>query len=573
MPLPTRVLSVLVFSLCSAGFISAADDELPRATIAKRAKASTVLVEVKNGPRHRSGSGFCVHPSGLFVTNEHVIAQDGGTISLVIDASLKTQRILKAQVVRRDKELDLALLKVDGAEKFEPLELGTDNDLGELTELIAFGFPFGAALAREGEYPSISVNVGNVTSLRKDKQGNLNRIQLDAALNPGNSGGPVLDRKGKVVGVVVSGIQNSGVNMAIPVSHVQTFLARPTLTLTAPVIKANERHEEIEFTASAVSLVPSKEATELELVVGVGRGQERRFPMKKVGDNYRAKAVVFPKQAGVRVCRVELRYADGTAVIGTTEDGTFRVGPQEFRLSELVNLKGGEKVEAQLTGGQKVEGPLKDLDKVAVKVGSQTLRLNFSEAEAVTVTPPVDHISSSGMVVARQGGKELSRVSIPLYIQDVSRPSLELLPEGKYVKPPLSGTPVTYFRVVSSKGDYIGQGKSYDYGPGDFVIRPNGRGVQVTCGGWWMDIGAPAGQTLRPGEYDGAKRFAFSGQSPGIDLHGNGRGSNTIAGNFVVWELEVKDNKVVKLAIDFLQRSEEKGPPLYGSLRFNSSFH
>src|SRR5262249_44894334 len=163
-------------------------DALSREAIAKRAKASTVLVEVK--PTY--GSGFCVHSSGLFVTNEHVVRQSTETITLVLDAGLKTQKVLKAKVLRRDKVLDLALLKVDGDEKIEALELGSDKELGELTELIACGFPFGPALARQGEYPAISINVGSVTSLRRNKNDELHRIQLDAALNPGNSGGPVL---------------------------------------------------------------------------------------------------------------------------------------------------------------------------------------------------------------------------------------------------------------------------------------------------------------------------------------------------------------------------------------------
>jgi S1-C subfamily serine protease len=90
--------------------------------------------------------------------------------------------VLKTKVLRRDKDLDLALLKVDGGEKFEAMELGSDKDLSELKELIAFGFPFGTALARQGEYPAITVNAGHVTSLRRDKNIELDRIQLDCAL-------------------------------------------------------------------------------------------------------------------------------------------------------------------------------------------------------------------------------------------------------------------------------------------------------------------------------------------------------------------------------------------------------
>jgi hypothetical protein len=86
-----------------------------------------------------------------------------------------------------------------------------------------------------------------------------------------------------------------------------------------------------------------------------------------------------------------------------------------------------------------------------------------------------------------------------------------------------------------------------------------------------VDIGAPNGQSLRVGEYPDAKRFAFSGDSPGLDFCGNGRGSNTISGAFVVWELETEGDRVVRLAIDFIQRGDGR-PPLRGKIRINSAF-
>jgi hypothetical protein len=178
--------------------------------------------------------------------------------------------------------------------------------------------------------------------------------------------------------------------------------------------------------------------------------------------------------------------------------------------------------------------------------------------------------------VARQTGKEVGRFSVPLYVEGVSRPSLEALAEDKFVKPPRSGGPVSYLRVVSSKGDYIGQGKSYSYPGDELVARVVPRGVTVQVGpfgGWTANFGGPGNQFLKVGEYTGAKRHPFSGAAPGLEFIGNGRGCNTIAGKFVVWEIEVKGNEVVRLAIDFIQRGEEKNPPLYGSLRINSSFH
>lgn len=142
---------------------------------------------------------------------------------------------------------------------------------------------------------------------------------------------------------------------------------------------------------------------------------------------------------------------------------------------------------------------------------------------------------------------------------------------GSFIKPGKSANPTNYMKLVSSKGDFIGQGKTYDYRGDELMVKRTPRGVNVSVDGWTLDVGAPNGQFLQVREYQGAKRFAFSGDSPGLEFSGKGRGSNRLAGEFVVWELELDGDRVVRLAIDFIQRSEERGPPLHGRIRINSS--
>src|SRR3954469_10866796 len=102
-------LSAVLVALLAVSTPHAAEGDLPRQEIAKLAKPATVLVETGAA----FGSGFCIHPSGLFMTNDHVIGDvpDGGTVTLVLDAGMKSQKKLKVHVIRRDKELDLALLR------------------------------------------------------------------------------------------------------------------------------------------------------------------------------------------------------------------------------------------------------------------------------------------------------------------------------------------------------------------------------------------------------------------------------------------------------------------------------
>jgi hypothetical protein len=195
-----------------------------QAELAKIGRAGSVYVEGLVGGKVGSGSGFCVHKDGLFVTNNHVVQNvQNNAVRIVLQPTTAEQRELGAKVIKRDPANDLALLQTaEGG--FEPLDLGDSDALTELQSVVAFGFPFGRALATEG-YPAITVSGVKVSSLRR-RGGTLHRVQLDGTLNPGNSGCPVLDESGSVIGVVVGGIPGSGIAEAIPVNIVRDFLTK-----------------------------------------------------------------------------------------------------------------------------------------------------------------------------------------------------------------------------------------------------------------------------------------------------------------------------------------------------------
>src|SRR5206468_3772509 len=117
---------------------ASAQEKLTKVEIGKRGKAATAFVEV---PKVSTGTAFCIHPSGLFITNEHVVAGAKGEITLVLNPSLEDQRVLKAKVVRTDKSLDLALLRVEGAKGLPSLTLGSMKGVAELSDVVACGFP------------------------------------------------------------------------------------------------------------------------------------------------------------------------------------------------------------------------------------------------------------------------------------------------------------------------------------------------------------------------------------------------------------------------------------------------
>ena len=164
-------------------------------------------------PRRSTGSGFIIDPSGLIVTNAHVVESAGQ-----IQVRLEDGRRFTASVVGRDARVDLALLKIDGASRLTVLPLGDSNRLrvGEL--VLALGNPFG--LEQSVSFGIVSRKGAPLTVAAPG----FDFIQTDAAINPGNSGGPLVNVSGEVVGVNSMAARNGTIGFAIPSNLVKMLL-------------------------------------------------------------------------------------------------------------------------------------------------------------------------------------------------------------------------------------------------------------------------------------------------------------------------------------------------------------
>lgn len=175
------------------------------------------------GPRmmHGIGSGAIISPDGYIITNQHVVS---GAVDIRV--TLNDRRVLTAKLVGTDKLTDLALLKIDGKD-FPFIGWGDSTKLHPGQTVLAFGSPFG--LFR------FSVTKGIVSALNRPnpfsddlrKPGGF--IQTDAAINRGNSGGPLVDAKGQLIGINTFLISDSGsfagAGFAIPSQIVQPVVA------------------------------------------------------------------------------------------------------------------------------------------------------------------------------------------------------------------------------------------------------------------------------------------------------------------------------------------------------------
>jgi hypothetical protein len=197
-----------------------------------------------------TGSGFVFTPFGHVLTNHHVV--EGGSLrvrlgegpELQLDLSVERIEVvfpaaqggsegavtrLEASLEAHDAEIDLAVLSVASAE-LPYLGLGDSSAAEPGDEVRVYGFPFGSQV-EVGKtnlpdiVPKVSVTRGAFSAARADDAGNTAFLQTSATVNPGNSGGPMVDREGFVLGVVRLKLRDGdGIGFAIPVNTVKDFL-------------------------------------------------------------------------------------------------------------------------------------------------------------------------------------------------------------------------------------------------------------------------------------------------------------------------------------------------------------
>ena len=222
----------------------------PEGRIAKVAAAvadSVVTVEATSDTDGSQGSGVVIDGRGYIVTNNHVISEAALNPSKYkIKVVFNDGKEVPANLVGRDPKTDLAVLKVDNVDNLTVAQMGDSDKLRVGDEVIAAGAPLGLRS---------TVTAGIVSALHRpvplsgdgsDTDTVIDGLQTDAPINHGNSGGPLIDMNGNVVGINTAGKSlsdsASGLGFAIPVNEVKTVvealikdgkIAHPTLGLTA----------------------------------------------------------------------------------------------------------------------------------------------------------------------------------------------------------------------------------------------------------------------------------------------------------------------------------------------------
>ena len=226
------LLIVILFTTCSDKLLSISE-------LVKKSDPAVVLISSfdKNKNLLGFGSGFIVSAHGIVVTNYHVIKHSENLEIKLADNSV----FPVTGVVDYDPEIDFAILKID-ATGLPFVLMGDDRAIKKGDAVVAIGNPMGL---------EHSVTSGIISQRRKEDS--VEYLQIDAAINKGNSGGPLFNLYGEVIGVnTLKGLDAEGIGFAIPISYIKTSIRKgvtSTSTITEVLRKQQAKDSEV-FAAS-----------------------------------------------------------------------------------------------------------------------------------------------------------------------------------------------------------------------------------------------------------------------------------------------------------------------------------
>ncbi len=209
----------IIFSMCSG--VTAQEfepDELINISVYEKINPAIVAIDANLDDGFSAGTGCVIRSDGVILTGSHVIED-----ATDIDVTTYNGKVYKAKILAKmGKNKDLALLKIDAKTPMKTISFGNSEEVKVGQKVLAIGNPFGfAGTLTSGIVSRIDYTKG--------------RIQTDAAINPGCSGGPLLNSRGEVIGISQSiynpdnNISNIGIGFAIPVNDAKKFIETANL--------------------------------------------------------------------------------------------------------------------------------------------------------------------------------------------------------------------------------------------------------------------------------------------------------------------------------------------------------
>jgi hypothetical protein len=384
--------------------------------ILRKARSATALIATVDGPR---GSAFCIDAGGLFLAHASALEglwddqiqeigfdQRSGLVSqvhsrpdrrasrpcvLILGADGPDEVSLPARVVRASREHGLALLKVDPPRPLPHLEFCRSGQPREGEAVMAMGYPFVPELrpVEEGSPGStitdsiygrghqrprtihwVWCDPARVASVRRTG-GRPWLVTLDSRPPEGCTGGPVLDGRGQVLGLLVNGPEGTGVHHVIPVAEVEAALGRALVIFEPSPVTYRERKSPRNWRIRLLAPDSLPASATVRVLVGSG-GSARSFAAEPVlGEPGVYNARVLPIAPGdPDYLDIYVQMAEGV-VRGRIADCPIRIGGDRLMLSDLGRLEFGEHPRGYTRQGRQFSGRVPELEGLVIRQGDR----------------------------------------------------------------------------------------------------------------------------------------------------------------------------------------------------------
>lgn len=290
------------------------------------------------------GSGFVISADGYILTNNHVVDNSNG-----IFVTMTNGKEYKAKVIGTDARTDIALIKID-ASGLKPIPIGDSNKLRKGQWVLAIGSPFGL---------DSTVTAGIISAINRDTGDYLPFIQTDVAVNPGNSGGPLINLQGQVVGINSQIISRSGgfmgISLAIPIDEVMR------------VVEQLKAHGKV--TRGRIGVQITEVQDDVAKALGLDKGQGALVSSVEA-DGPAAKAGVHPGDVITAFNGQAIKHmTDLPRLVGATRPGTSAT-VQVWRKGKSLELKAtvAELDDKAASRNDETPSPNEGTDRLGLKV-------------------------------------------------------------------------------------------------------------------------------------------------------------------------------------------------------------
>jgi hypothetical protein len=421
----TRLLSRLSLAVLFSSPCTALAQLRPE--IVQKAREAIVQVEVEGVPER--ALAFAIDQDGHFVTAAGALRtpiEPPDEVQLTIDLAASWLKKPMARVRRVDRALGLAWLDLSPFERLNTsiagrdratLELGNDSGLVEGADVTIFEF-----VPDKFDAAEILMQAAKVVTLEREDN-RLVRFGIDVPFKRELVGGPVLDRAGKVVGVITGPRPGTDRIAAVSVGRLAAFLSVPVIRYAGffrGELDLSERSKPrlMSFLFDVPS-VPGQAPVDVQVLIESAPGDRREFSANSTGSAYDFNFVPVPAANQSLALTVEFKSG---AIQGEAADREIRVGERVLRLADVnrISLKPASKPAPDLLLKKDflaIEGPITGLAPLTLMVEGTSIPINLDRALTIDVSPgkalPAPALIGC-TVIARRGAVELGRRSFPL---------------------------------------------------------------------------------------------------------------------------------------------------------------